>query len=156
MHRRPFNLMRDYTRVLAVQRVSWPINFPGSHFSESAFRSALAKGQSRDGIYVYEKAGELVGWLWIEYSAAGAAHIRQLQVQQAHWGRGLGRQILNDALALSAARGCHAITLNVTKSNARAMALYEHCGFVMTRDDGARQRMRLELTDPLEDADTGQ
>ena len=59
----------------------------------------------------------------------------------------------NELLLVSAADFQDYVSQNTTFA---AMALYEHCGFVMTRDDGARQRMRLELTDPLEDADTGQ
>ncbi len=153
MRRRPFALMRDYARVLAMQRVSWPINFPAAPFSEPAFRSGLAKAQFGGGIYVYEEGDALVGWLWLDYGTMGVAHIRQLQVQEAHWGRGIGRRILSDALMLSAARGYGAVTLTVTKSNARAMALYEHFGFVVTRDDGARQRMRLELPDVDDDPD---
>jgi len=150
MRRRPFSLTRDYARVLAIQRVSWPINFPGSPFSEPAFRSGLARAQHPGGVYVYEEGDELVAWLWLDYGSLGEAHIRQLQVQEAHWGQGIGRRILSDAIALSAARGCRAVTLTVTKSNKRAMALYEHFGFEVTRDagartDAARQRMRLVL-----------
>jgi ribosomal protein S18 acetylase RimI-like enzyme len=156
MRRRPFSLTRDYDAVLALHRMSWPINFPGSCFSEPSFRSALAKGQQRGGIYVYEESGEVLAWMWLDYNMMREAHLRQIQVSKVHWGRGIGRRIMHDAIAMATQHGCVAITLSVTKSNAPAMALYASLGFAMTRDDGDRQRMRLELPDPFEEADTAQ
>lgn len=156
MRRRPFSLTRDYAAVLALHRMSWPINFPGSPFSEPAFRGALAKGQQRGGIYVYEESGEVLAWLWLDYNVMREVHVRQIQVGEAHWGRGIGRRIMRDAMAMATQHGCTAITLSVTKSNARAMALYASLGFAVTRDDGDRQRMRLELPDPFEEADLAQ
>ena len=145
MRRRPFDLMRDYNQVLAMHRVSWPLNFPGSPFSEPAFRSALAKGQRRGGIYVYEQAGQLLGWLWLDFGVTREVHVRQIQVDEAHWGQGVGRQIMEDAMTLCVARGYRVMTLTVTKSNARALALYTGLGFTLTQDDGDRQQMRLVL-----------
>ena len=73
-------------------------------------------------------------------------------MEQAHWGQGLGRAIMEDAIALCALQGYGAITLNVTKSNARAMALYAHLGFVLEEDNQERQFMRLELKEKQSDA----
>jgi ribosomal protein S18 acetylase RimI-like enzyme len=148
MRRRPFDLMRDYDRVLAMHRVSWAINFPGAPFSEPAFRSALAKGQRRGGIYVYERGGELLAWLWLEFGVTREAHVRQIQVAEDHWGHGLGRQIMQDALAVCSARGYRQVTLTVTKANTRAVTLYTHLGFTVVQDDGDRQRMQLLLPAP--------
>jgi len=149
MRRRPFDLMRDYNQVLAMHRVSWPLNFPGSPFSEPAFRSVLTRGQRHGGIYVYEQGGEIVGWLWLDFGVTREVHVRQIQVAEAHWGEGLGRQIMQDAMTLCVARGYRVMTLTVTKSNTRALALYIGLGFTLTQDDGDRQRMQLVLPIPL-------
>jgi ribosomal protein S18 acetylase RimI-like enzyme len=145
MQCRAVDLDRDYDRLLAMQRLNWEINFPGQALSEDALRGSLRVAVQRGDVCVYEEAGELVGWLWLDWHDAVAGHIRHIQVEQAHWGRGVGRALLEDAVKLCVARGRRALTLTVTKSNARAMALYAHMGFVVVRDEAARQRMRLEL-----------
>jgi GNAT superfamily N-acetyltransferase len=145
MKRRMLDWRRDYDQLLAMQRLSWEINFPGREFSEAAFDVQLRFGAHDNEVYIYELEGQLVGWLWLDWSVQRAGHIRHIQVEEAYWGQGLGRQILEDAIALCLQRDCRTLTLNVTKSNARAMTLYAHLGFVVADDHGDRQRMRLDL-----------
>lgn len=137
----------DYDRLLSMQRLSWTINFPGRPFSEVAFRLSLESATTRGDVYAYEEGEgrELVGWLWLGFSQPQYGHIRHIQVEQAHWGKGLGRRIMQDAIDLCAQRGRRRVTLTVTKSNARAMALYERLGFVPVEDLVKRQRMALDL-----------
>lgn len=146
MKRRAVDIERDYERLLAVHRGSWHINFPGQEFSESAFRSSLRSAAQHDEIYVYEHEDELVGWLWLDtHTAQESGHIRHIQVVRDYWGEGYGKRIMWDAIATCMERGCRAVTLNVTKSNARAMALYSALKFVVEEDFGERQRMRLDM-----------
>ena len=148
MERRALDLARDYAALLAMQRLSWEINFPGTFFSESAFRRSLEAGARYDTILVYEQDGELIAWLWLDLFAAHKnGHIRHIQVQQSHWGQGIARRLLADAVELCQEQGCRTLTLNVTKTNRRAMALYEHTGFVVVEDNGDRQRMVLVLSE---------
>ena len=58
---------------------------------------------------------------------------------------------------MARARGRRILTLMVTKSNDRAMALYRGLTFTVERDEGERQRMRLDLTRSylIEDGDAG-
>jgi ribosomal protein S18 acetylase RimI-like enzyme len=146
MKRRALDLNRDYGRLVEMHRLSWQVNFPGQLFSEIAFHSSL-QAAPRENVFVYELDSELVGWLWLDTRRPGECHVRHIQVAQAHWGRGLGRQIMEDAIRTCRERGCGAITLNVTKSNERAVNLYTHLGFVVTEDRGARQGMRLALSE---------
>lgn len=83
-------------------------------------------------------------------------HIRHLQVLQSHWGRGIARRLIADAVALCCEQGCRTLTLNVTKANRRAMALYEHTGFVVVEDNGDLQRMLLVLSETSETPDSAQ
>ena len=146
LKRRPVDLDSDYPLLLAMQRLSWRINFPGTLFQEAAFLASLHAGHRRDLIYVYEMEGEIVGWLWLDSTSRNRVHIRHIQVRQSRWGQGLGRYLMEDAIRLCRRLGCRTLTLNVTKANERAMALYEHLGFDITEDYGERQRMRLDLT----------
>ncbi len=150
MERRAADYRRDAERLLAMQRVSWEINFAGRGFRESAFRMSLAAGIDHGDVFIYEDVGEVVGWLWLDRYEAGIVHIRHVQVAREHWGEGIGRQIMNDAIATARNEGRRAVTLNVTKSNRRAVSLYEHLGFRVISDDGERQRMKLDLpTSPV-------
>ena len=148
MRRRTLDFVNDYDRILEMQRLSWVINFPDVHFSEDAFRASLRSADRRHEVHVYEAgADEIVGWLWLSVAdRRGSAHIRHVQVSQAHWGRRLARRILRDAIQLCECKGCLELTLNVTKANQRVMALYCGLGFVRIRDEGDRQLMSLDLT----------
>jgi len=136
---------KDYPALLAMQKVSWEINFPDREFYEHLFFTSLSTAVRRGDVYVYENGGQVVGWLWLDWSTPRVCHIRHIQVQEAHWGQGLGRSILEDAMVLAAARGRKSLTLNVTKSNRRAMTLYEHAGLLLDEDQGERQMMRIRL-----------
>ncbi len=148
MERRAAEYRRDAERLLAMQRLSWEINFAGRGFRESSFRMSLRAGIDHGDVFIYEDAGEAVGWLWLDRYEAGIIHIRHIQVASEHWGEGIGRRIMEDAIATAVNEGRHAVTLNVTKSNRRAVSLYEHLGFRVVSDDGERQRMKLDLAAP--------
>jgi len=145
MKRRALDMRRDYETLLAMYRLSWEINFPGLEFHEPSFRSWLSSGALRDQVYVYELDGKVVGWLWLDLSNRHTGHIVHIQVDKPYWGQGLGRAIVEDAIAMCRQAGRTALTLAVTKSNARAMALYKSLGFVPVEDKAGRQKMRLEL-----------
>jgi ribosomal protein S18 acetylase RimI-like enzyme len=145
MERRAADYRRDAERLLAMQRLSWEINFAGRGFREASFRMSLRAGIDHGDVFVYEEAGQMVGWLWLDRYDAGIIHIRHIQVEREHWGTGIGRRIMEDAIATAVSEGRHAVTLNVTKSNARAMHLYESLGFRVIADEGERQRMKLDV-----------
>jgi GNAT superfamily N-acetyltransferase len=145
MIRRVLDFDRDYPCILEMYRLSWQINFPGTTFSETWFAAALRVGAGKGQAWVYLLREEIAGWLWLDFSDWGVGHIKHIQVHQPHWGRGLGRSIVEDAVRLCQQRGCAAMTLTVTKTNTHALTLYEHLGFALFEDQGERQRMRLEL-----------
>jgi len=140
-------LARDYATLLSLERESWPINFPGEEFSEVEFRHSLQTGLRFHRMYVYELDDEVVGWLWLDLDGKwDGAHIRHIQVARAYWGRGIGKALVREAVSLARDEGCNSLTLNVTKSNTRAMRLYAGLGFALDSDNGDRQRMRLSLS----------
>ena len=77
---------------------------------------------------------ELVGTVTIEFSAKPKTRHKALLigmfVGEAARGRGVGKALVQAALAAAAARpGVQIVTLTVTEGNASAIALYEACGF---------------------------
>jgi ribosomal protein S18 acetylase RimI-like enzyme len=77
---------------------------------------------------------ELAGTATIEFATKPKtrhkAHLIGMFVSEALRGRGVGRALVQAALAAAAARpGVVVVTLSVTEGNAPAIALYESCGF---------------------------
>jgi len=153
MRRRLADLERDYEALLIMHRLSWRINFPGRRFEEWLFRAPVEHGIARHEMYVYDEGDTVIAWLWLAFPRRAVGHVRHVQVAAERWGQGIGRKVMHDAICLCRERGCRTLTLVVTKSNTRAVALYESLGFVMTRDEGQRQRMALDLNRAPQDVD---
>jgi len=78
--------------------------------------------------------GELVGALTCEHEARQkvrhVSHLVGMMVADAHQGRGVGRELLNQALALLKREPVlEMVTLSVSAGNEAAMALYRRFGF---------------------------
>jgi ribosomal protein S18 acetylase RimI-like enzyme len=71
-----------------------------------------------------KQIGAVAGYTW-----AGMAEIKQLWVDEAHRGLGIGRQLLEDAIAEAVHRNCQSIW-GVLSYGFQAPGLYEKCGFV--------------------------
>lgn len=146
LRRRRAAFPEDADRLLDMQRVSWRINFPEQSFSRDSFLGALQRGVQADPMYVYEHGGQIVAWLWLSFRWPNTrAHVRHIQVARDYWGRGIGRRVMEDAMAICRRHGSHSLTLNVTKSNERAMRLYRGLGFRAIKGDKDRQFMRCVL-----------
>jgi ribosomal protein S18 acetylase RimI-like enzyme len=66
--------------------------------------------------------GAIAGYSW-----AGMSEIKQLWVDEAHRGLGLGRRLLEAAVAEAVVRGCHSVW--VMSYDFQVPGLYEKCGF---------------------------
>jgi len=92
-------------------------------------------------MYVRELENPDVSFLYVlRYPVAIAAfcsfwlvldeiHINNLAVRHEHQGKGLGTALLEHVLVAGAARGAERATLEVRRSNAPALRLYERLGF---------------------------
>lgn len=92
------------------------------------YRGMLAHGQC----HVAMAGAELVGWCDIQRQFGEArAHVGTLGIAllPAWRGRGVGRQLLDTAIATAWSRGLSRIELTVRDDNPRAQALYEKLGF---------------------------
>ncbi len=70
-------------------------------------------------------------------AGADTAELVGLYVDPAHWRGGLGRALLQEAMARSRAHGCREMTVWMLERNATAIAFYGSFGF---SGDGARKR----------------
>lgn len=117
-------LEKDILNVVAIERLVNP-----SPWSESSFRSELANPQAH---YWVAQIGEaLVGfagfWLVID-----EAHITNIAVHPDYQGQGIGKSLMSKLIEDAASKGAVCATLEVRKSNEKAIRLYESLGFVQS------------------------
>ena len=111
--------------------------------SESEWASRLSRGahSAQDLPLVAEVNDEPSGLAWVrlEGEASAIAHLYQMWVVPARRRQGVGRALLDAAVAWARAAGAQAVALDVTCDNADAVGLYESVGFMPT---GARKPLR--------------
>lgn len=87
---------------------------------------------------------ELCGYIGVQ-EICGEAYITNIAVFEKHRGRGIGRALLRKACEDAKIRNCEFITLEVRKSNEKAISLYLSEGFEQA---GIRKNF---YSDPTED-----
>jgi ribosomal protein S18 acetylase RimI-like enzyme len=84
-------------------------------------------------VFAAEVDGEVIGHLWLSVHSpedvTGQGWIFDIEVDDAHRGQGLGRQLMLAALDKAKALGCTSIKLNVFGGNDVAIRLYQSLGF---------------------------
>ena len=113
--------LADIPQVLHIERRSFTIPW-----QEQTFRGLLHRRSAT--LLVAEDAGRIVGYAALWY-AADEAELGDLAVLPEARRRGLGRWILDGALAEAARRGAEQVFLEVRSSNEDARRLYEKAGF---------------------------
>ena len=130
----------DVDRVLAVERQAF-----SDPWSRESFVRVLANPAVFFGCARRADDSELLGYV-VAWFAADEAEIANLAVAPAFHGTGIGRRLLDSALAEARARGARTVYLEVRDSNARARRLYGSRGF---EEIGRRRRYYRK---PEEDA----
>jgi ribosomal-protein-alanine N-acetyltransferase len=135
----------DLDAIVAIERLSF-----SRPWSREAFSNLL--GDPVAQLWVAEVShepnadrGELAGYT-VLYALGREAEIANLAVIPWARGRGVGRKLLDKALAAARERGAEKVFLEVRESNVVAQRLYRAAGFVPV----ARRRGYYEA--PVEDA----
>jgi ribosomal protein S18 acetylase RimI-like enzyme len=100
---------------------------------EASFQPIFYDLINRESLYVFEIDGVLVGMCKLMPQKFRNSHIMYLggvAIDPQHKGRGLGRIMLKEVLALITSKGYHRVELTVATFNDRAIGLYESIGFV--------------------------
>ena len=109
----------DLPTVMEIDRLSFPIPWP-----ERSYRYELTENRAAT-LLVAESTERpnVVGYLgfWL---IADEAHISTLAVHPSRRRRGIGEQLLREALQMAANRGAEVVTLEVRESNQAALDLY--------------------------------
>ncbi len=99
------------------------------HKTPGNLSQALAKAAS---FTVAILEGQIVAYEWCEIYKEHA-HLTRLAVHPDYQGRGIGGQLLHQAITDALAGGANLITLNTQENNRRSRTLYERFGFVDTK-----------------------
>jgi len=98
------------------------------HKSMGNFSQALARAASFAVAIIDDK---IVAYEWCELYG-DHAHLTRLAVHPNYQGRGIGAQLLYQAITDALTAGANLITLNTQENNRRSRALYRRFGFVDT------------------------
>lgn len=87
-------------------------------------------------LHVLAPDGSYAGYalFWADPST-GVGMVEPMRVEDAHGGRGVGRQLLDAGLRGLTARGCSALKVSMNLANSVAVGLYTGAGFAITRRD---------------------
>jgi ribosomal-protein-alanine N-acetyltransferase len=121
----------DLPEVAALEQETYPLPW-----SRECFRNELTRPYSHlEGLRERE-GGQLIGYVcyWVLYNEM---HILNLAVRPSHRGRGLGRLLIEHALAAGRRAEATLVSLEVRVSNTVAVNLYRSMGF---RTVGVRPR----------------
>lgn len=113
---------RDLDAIDAIERHSFPTPWPRATWEAELQRAWAHVDVLRDD------AGRVLAFCnyWL---VADELHVHSIAVHPDHRGRGLAAQLLAHVVAAAVAAGAQLATLEVRRSNAPAIALYERAGF---------------------------
>ena len=121
----------DVAAIAGLAQRSWLDAFGTSVSAETAAEEAASRSPEyfaaaleRHSILVAELDGELAGYVEFDDS-----ELRRLYVETALHGRGVGRALLEAALAHPRLAGASRVRLQVWERNERAVRMYEAAGF---------------------------
>ena len=103
---------------------------PVWHFAADDVTEMLMRGR----VCVAELDGRIVGYTAMLANSLEEAQLARIGVAAGVQGRGVGRQLLDDAVAFARTQGYRSVLLNTQESNTRSQALYAAAGFQRTRD----------------------
>ncbi len=112
----------DVAEVAAIDEASFPQTRP----AEEHIREELTRPWTRG--WVARKGSGVVGYL-LSWHVVDELHILQVASAVLHRREGIGRGLVEEALAFSAVERVRLILLEVRRSNAAAIALYRKLGF---------------------------
>jgi ribosomal protein S18 acetylase RimI-like enzyme len=98
-------------------------------------RKLIEEYLNRGVCYIGEKNGEITGVYVLLPTRPGAIEIVNIAVSENYQGKGIGKQLLMDAIQRSKAAGYKTIEIGTGNSSIGQLALYQKCGFRVTSVD---------------------
>jgi N-acetylglutamate synthase-like GNAT family acetyltransferase len=119
--------------ILYAKEYGWDYTFEG-YVAESLTKSIPSFDDSTARLWIAEIEGKIIGSIGIVPDSNSEAQLRWFLVHPDHRGRGLGRELLNQALQFSRNRGFKSVFLWTVSDLKIAAHLYERAGFRKTEE----------------------
>lgn len=97
------------------------------------------------GFWVAVDGGEVIGMIGVQRTADNAAEVRRLRVREGHRRRGVGTQLMTQALTFCQRHGYLKVVLDVRIERGPAIALFEKFGFQLARSRDIDGRRMLDF-----------
>jgi len=112
------------------------------------------RGLPKAGYFIMgvEYEGKPIGAVGLKNFLRSSAEYFGYIGEREYWGKGLGREIIDFAVANSRERGLQKIRIKVRSDNARAIHLYHRSGFVMVGSEAGVLQMCKELSEQSRDS----
>ncbi len=129
--------LRRSVRGFAVQQVAAGLSTEpeATAYAQRQLADLLPEGPDTPGHRIWTVAlddGPVVGSLWLQLrSGTAEAYVVDVEIEQPHRGRGLGRATMRAAESAARDLGATAISLNVFGHNTAALRLYEDLGYTV-------------------------
>ncbi|WP_432383343.1 ribosomal protein S18-alanine N-acetyltransferase [Duganella sp. P38] len=111
----------DLDEVFALEQSVYPHPWSMANFVDSL-------NSNYEAWVLRDRDGSLMGYFLL-MAIVDEAHLLNVAVAAERQGQGLGRFLLNQAVACSRGLGMEAVLLEVRPSNTRALEIYERYGF---------------------------
>jgi ribosomal-protein-alanine N-acetyltransferase len=111
----------DLLDVLALEESVYPHPWTAANFADSL-------NSQYEAWVLRDQNGELLGYFLL-MAIVDEAHLLNVAVSAQKQGQGLGRFLLNQAVACARGLGMESVLLEVRPSNTRALEIYERYGF---------------------------
>jgi ribosomal protein S18 acetylase RimI-like enzyme len=127
----------DDAALLAIDFATWTTDVSPAPIPTPGDRTAFfSESRPADQYLVAEVDGAVSAFVSLHQNVPipSHEHVREidgLAVSPRAQGRGVGRQLVEAAVAAAAQQGATKVTLRVLAPNASARRLYERCGFVV-------------------------
>ena len=111
----------DLEDVYALEQSVYPHPWSMANFEDSL-------NSKYEAWILRDRNGDLLGYFLL-MAAVDEAHLLNVAVSAERQGQGLGRLLLNQAVACARGLGMESVLLEVRPSNTRALEIYERYGF---------------------------
>jgi ribosomal-protein-alanine N-acetyltransferase len=111
----------DLADVVALEQSVYPHPWSMANFEDSL-------SSNYEAWILRDRDGALLGYFLL-MAVVDEAHLLNVAVSAEKQGQGLGRFLLNQAVACSRGLGMESVLLEVRPSNTRALEIYERYGF---------------------------
>jgi len=112
----------DLQEVQDIESQVYPYPWTERNFLDSLY-------QAHENWIARDESGALLGY-FVVMLAVDEAHLLNITVRGDLHGQGIGRLLLDKVMSLSREKGMASVLLEVRPSNTRALAMYEHDGFM--------------------------